>query len=88
MIAEAFFPNGNDLNYVNVYEQGVGGTWFPQLKSVFLHELGHVNMLLLILCFLSSNAHRCLACAMNLLWTQGRCMRAAACNLDHVIHTA
>ena len=42
MIAEAFFPNGNDLSYVNVYSEGVGGTWFPQLKSVFLHELGHV----------------------------------------------
>lgn len=42
MIAEAFFPNGNDLNYINVYQEGIGGTWFPQLKSVFLHELGHV----------------------------------------------
>ncbi|KAI9670129.1 MAG: hypothetical protein M1817_004466 [Caeruleum heppii] len=42
LIAEAFFPNKNDLNYINVYSEGITSSWFTKLRSVFLHELGHV----------------------------------------------
>ncbi|KAF7510322.1 hypothetical protein GJ744_006818 [Endocarpon pusillum] len=42
LIAEAFFPNSNDLSYVNVYSQGIYSSWYKQLRAVFRHELGHV----------------------------------------------
>lgn len=41
--AIAFFPNGKDLNYVNVYSGAVDGAQRGiSLKPLFRHELGHV----------------------------------------------
>lgn len=40
--AESFFPNGNDLNYFNVYDKAFEATELPIMKDVFCHELGHI----------------------------------------------
>jgi hypothetical protein len=42
VLASAFFPNHNDLNYVFVYEQAFSRDWKSHMWKVFLHELGHV----------------------------------------------
>jgi len=41
-LAEAFFPNDNDLNYINVYELAFTKEWRDHMWNVFTHELGHV----------------------------------------------
>lgn len=41
-IAQAYFPNGNDLNNVIVYKKGFAPEWRDHLWEVFTHELGHV----------------------------------------------
>jgi len=40
--AIAFFPNANDLNFINVYDFSFTPREIHKLKNVFLHELGHV----------------------------------------------
>ena len=42
VLASAYFPNGNDLNYVYVYSAGFRNDWRPAMWKVFTHELGHV----------------------------------------------
>ena len=42
VLAQAFFPNGNDLNNVIVYKGAFGSAWKPYMWGVFAHELGHV----------------------------------------------
>lgn len=41
-LAEAFFPNGNDLNNVIVYKGMFSTEWKSHMWEVFTHELGHV----------------------------------------------
>ncbi|KAF5687163.1 matrix metallo ase-11 [Fusarium denticulatum] len=41
-LARAFFPNGEDLNYVFVYSYAFSQEWKPHMWNVFMHELGHV----------------------------------------------
>ncbi|RBR20239.1 hypothetical protein FVER53590_09949 [Fusarium verticillioides] len=41
-LARAFFPNGEDLNYVFVYSYAFSREWKPHMWNVFVHELGHV----------------------------------------------
>lgn len=41
-LAMAFFPNGNDLNNVTVFEKAFSQEWEPHMWEVFTHELGHV----------------------------------------------
>lgn len=41
-LAEAFFPNGNDLSNVLVYKGAFSPEWGPHLWEVFTHELGHI----------------------------------------------
>ncbi|KAL4864258.1 hypothetical protein BDV12DRAFT_176478 [Aspergillus spectabilis] len=41
-LAEAFFPNDLDLNYLNVYSAAFKPGAVQFLKNIFLHELGHV----------------------------------------------
>ena len=39
-LAQAFFPNGNDLNNVIVYKAAFESSWKPHMWKVFTHELG------------------------------------------------
>ncbi|KAA8564728.1 hypothetical protein MFRU_013g02390 [Monilinia fructicola] len=41
-LAEAFFPNANDLNYMFVYTAAFNTGWKDNMWKVFTHELGHV----------------------------------------------
>ncbi|KAE8165191.1 hypothetical protein BDV40DRAFT_297782 [Aspergillus tamarii] len=41
-LAEAFFPNGKDINTLNVYRKAFEEENIQHLKNIFLHELGHV----------------------------------------------
>lgn len=42
VLASAFFPNSNDLDYLFVYSSAFRTSWKPHMWKVFLHELGHV----------------------------------------------
>ncbi|CEI60318.1 hypothetical protein FVEN_g6479 [Fusarium venenatum] len=42
VLARAFFPNGEDLNYVFVFSYAFNKQWKPHMWNVFAHELGHV----------------------------------------------
>ena len=42
VLASAYFPNKNDLNFVFVYEWAFRPDWKPHMSKVFTHELGHV----------------------------------------------
>ncbi|RAH53125.1 zincin [Aspergillus piperis CBS 112811] len=42
VLAEAFFPNEDDLSYLNVYSAAFQPGKIQYLKNIFLHELGHV----------------------------------------------
>ncbi|KAL4987895.1 hypothetical protein BDW68DRAFT_177374 [Aspergillus falconensis] len=42
VLAEAFFPNEDDLSYLNVYLAAFQPGTVQCLKNIFLHELGHV----------------------------------------------
>lgn len=42
VFAEAFFPNEDDLSYLNVYSAAFQPGTVQYLKNIFLHELGHV----------------------------------------------
>lgn len=42
LLAVAFFPNGNDLNNVQVFQGAFTTAWRPHMWEVFTHELGHV----------------------------------------------
>jgi len=42
VLAEAFFPCNDDLNFVYVYSAGFKRGWKENLWKVFTHELGHV----------------------------------------------
>ncbi|KAL3264957.1 hypothetical protein ABHI18_000234 [Aspergillus niger] len=42
VLAEAFFPNEDDLSYLNVYSSAFQPGTVQYLKNIFLHELGHV----------------------------------------------
>ncbi|GKZ26857.1 hypothetical protein AbraIFM66951_003858 [Aspergillus brasiliensis] len=42
VLAEAFFPNEDDLSYLNVYSAAFEPGTVQYLKNIFLHELGHV----------------------------------------------
>jgi len=42
VLASAFFPNGNDLDYVFVYDSSFRTLWKPHMWRIFVHELGHV----------------------------------------------
>ncbi|KAL2826196.1 hypothetical protein BJY01DRAFT_229849 [Aspergillus pseudoustus] len=42
VLAEAFFPNENDLSYLNVYSASFEPGTVQFLTNIFLHELGHV----------------------------------------------
>ncbi|CBF73949.1 predicted protein [Aspergillus nidulans FGSC A4] len=42
VLAEAFFPNEDDLSYLNVYSAAFQPGTVQYLKNIFLHELGHV----------------------------------------------
>ncbi|KAL4746979.1 hypothetical protein BDW72DRAFT_183813 [Aspergillus terricola var. indicus] len=42
VLAEAFFPNENDLSCLNVYSAAFQPGTVQYLKNIFLHELGHV----------------------------------------------
>ncbi|RFN43883.1 putative matrix metalloproteinase-11 protein [Fusarium flagelliforme] len=42
VLAEAFFPNSQDLNYVFVYSYAFTKDWKKSMSNVFAHELGHV----------------------------------------------
>ena len=41
-LAQAFFPNGNDISNVIVYTNCFLGGWKENMWCVFVHELGHV----------------------------------------------
>ncbi|KAB8292091.1 hypothetical protein EYC80_007836 [Monilinia laxa] len=41
-LAEAFFPNANDLNYMFAYTAAFNPGWKDHMWKVFTHELGHV----------------------------------------------
>ncbi|KAL8717255.1 MAG: hypothetical protein Q9225_005487 [Loekoesia sp. 1 TL-2023] len=42
VLASAYFPNENDLNFVYVYSYAFHPGWKDALWKVFTHELGHV----------------------------------------------
>ncbi|GLA37952.1 hypothetical protein AnigIFM63309_004935 [Aspergillus niger] len=42
VLAQAFFPNEDDLSYLNVYSSAFQPGTVQYLKNIFLHELGHV----------------------------------------------
>ncbi|KAL8792755.1 MAG: hypothetical protein Q9195_004642 [Heterodermia aff. obscurata] len=42
VLASAYFPNPNDLNFVYVYTYAFQPNWKPNLWKVLTHELGHV----------------------------------------------
>ncbi|CAM1502625.1 Fc.00g074010.m01.CDS01 [Cosmosporella sp. VM-42] len=42
VLASAFFPNANDLNYVYVYPYAFGEVYKDSMWQIFTHELGHV----------------------------------------------
>ncbi|KAM6504694.1 hypothetical protein FSOLCH5_015195 [Fusarium solani] len=42
VLASAFFPNSNDLNYLFVYSAAFRRGWRNNMWNVFVHELGHV----------------------------------------------
>ncbi|PYI00167.1 zincin [Aspergillus ellipticus CBS 707.79] len=42
VLAQAFFPNEDDLSYLNVYSAAFQPGTIQYLKNIFLHELGHV----------------------------------------------
>ncbi|OJJ76901.1 hypothetical protein ASPBRDRAFT_36076 [Aspergillus brasiliensis CBS 101740] len=42
VLAQAFFPNEDDLSYLNVYSAAFEPGTVQYLKNIFLHELGHV----------------------------------------------
>lgn len=42
ILASAFFPNSNDLDYVFVYTAAFRGSWKSNMWKVFVHELDHV----------------------------------------------
>lgn len=42
ILASAYFPNEQDLNFVYVYTRGLQPDWKHNLWSVLVHELGHV----------------------------------------------
>ena len=42
VLASAYFPNPNDLNFVYVYSYAFQPDWKPSLWKVLTHELGHV----------------------------------------------
>lgn len=42
VLASAYFPNDNDMNFVYVYEDVFGPEWKPYIWKVLTHELGHV----------------------------------------------
>jgi hypothetical protein len=41
-LAQAFFPNSNDLNTLVVYSKGFEPGIINNMSNIFLHELGHV----------------------------------------------
>ncbi|CAO2648168.1 Nn.00g090900.m01.CDS01 [Neocucurbitaria sp. VM-36] len=41
-LAQAFFPNANDLNYLYVHTLAFEKAWKEHMWRVFMHELGHV----------------------------------------------
>lgn len=42
VLASAFFPSHNDLDYLFVYDSSFTDSWKPDMWRVFMHELGHV----------------------------------------------
>ncbi|KPM38849.1 hypothetical protein AK830_g7694 [Neonectria ditissima] len=42
VLASAFFPNYNDLNYMFVYSSAFSSGYRGNMWKIFLHELGHV----------------------------------------------
>lgn len=42
ILAEAFFPNKDDLSILNVHTAAFHQSWKHNMYKVFLHELGHV----------------------------------------------
>lgn len=42
LVAQAFFPNANDLENMTVYKRAFDADLKPHMWRFFLHELGHV----------------------------------------------
>jgi hypothetical protein len=42
VLASAFFPNGNDLNNLYVYQLAFDAKYVSYLSNILIHELGHV----------------------------------------------
>ena len=42
VLASAYFPNADDLNFVYIYSYAFQPDWKPSLWKVLTHELGHV----------------------------------------------